>query len=112
MAYGETKVYYDGSHYIAIPHTERPQKPRPKKKEKEIVVNEKNEIIPEFDDVPSVITLPSGHVLEEVEFVDGEIKPVIKKVKREGKKTTKKALFEQLYMESLQLKKRERRLST
>ena len=24
MAYGETKVYFDGSHYIAIPKTSRP----------------------------------------------------------------------------------------
>lgn len=109
MAYGETKVYYDGSHYIAIPHTERPKKPKAIKKEKEIVVNDKIEIIPEFDEIPSVIILPSGHVLEEVEFVDGELKPVIKKVKRNGKKTTKKALFEQFYMETLELKKRERR---
>lgn len=31
MAYGETKVYFDGSHYIAIPHTERPPSKRPKK---------------------------------------------------------------------------------
>ena len=28
MAFGETKVYFDGSHYIAIPHTERPSKNR------------------------------------------------------------------------------------
>ena len=28
MAYHETKVYFDGSHYIAIPHTEPPRKPR------------------------------------------------------------------------------------
>ena len=26
MAYAETKVYFDGSHYIAIPHTTRPKK--------------------------------------------------------------------------------------
>ena len=26
MAYGETKVYSEGSHYIAIPHTTRPSK--------------------------------------------------------------------------------------
>ena len=26
MAYHETKVYFDGSHYIAIPHTETPRK--------------------------------------------------------------------------------------
>ena len=31
MAYGETKVYFDGSHYIAIPHTERPPSKRSKK---------------------------------------------------------------------------------
>ena len=26
MPYGETKVYFDGSHYVAIPHTETPRK--------------------------------------------------------------------------------------
>ena len=30
MAFGETKVYFDGCHYIAIPHTTRPSKKRPK----------------------------------------------------------------------------------
>ena len=90
MAYGETKVYYDGSHYIAIPHTERPKKPKREKVEKEIYVNENNEKIPEYDEVKSTITLPSGVVLDEVEFEGGELKPVVKKVKRQGRKTTKK----------------------
>ena len=40
MPYGETKVYFDGSHYIAIPHTERPYKRRPKKAEEEITVTQ------------------------------------------------------------------------
>ncbi len=31
MAYGETKVYNDGSHYIAIPHTTRPKRKKSKK---------------------------------------------------------------------------------
>jgi len=31
MAYGETKVYNDGSHYIAIPHTTRPKRKNMKK---------------------------------------------------------------------------------
>ena len=44
MAYGEAKVYFDGSHYIAIPKTERPQKPRAVRREKEIVVNDNNEV--------------------------------------------------------------------
>lgn len=109
MAYGETKVYYDGSHYIAIPHTERLKKPRKIRKEKEIVINEKKEVIKDYEEVPSTITTKSGHVWTEVEFVDGEIKPVMKKVKTQGKRITKKALFEELYRESLELKSRERR---
>ncbi len=36
--YHECKVYSDGSHYIAIPHTEKPYRPRPKKKEEVITV--------------------------------------------------------------------------
>ena len=38
MPYGEAKVYFDGSHYIAIPHTERPTKPRKKPIEEEITI--------------------------------------------------------------------------
>ena len=40
MAFEETKVYFDGSHYIAIPHTTRPCKKRPKLKEETITVIE------------------------------------------------------------------------
>lgn len=109
MAYGECKIYSDGSHYIAIPKTERPQKPRRIRKEKEIVINEKNEVIDEFEEVPSTITLPSGHVLEQVEWEGKEWKPVMKKERTKGKRTSKKAEFERLYEESLSLKKRDRR---
>ena len=37
MSYGETKVYHDGSHYIAIPHTTRPNL---KKKKKDLTEEE------------------------------------------------------------------------
>ena len=37
--YPETKVYFDGSHYIAIPHTERPYRPRRKPVEEIITVH-------------------------------------------------------------------------
>lgn len=43
MSYGETKVYFDGSHYIAIPHTERPTKKRPKPIEEIITVIQEND---------------------------------------------------------------------
>lgn len=109
MAYGESKVYFDGSHYIAIPHTERPKKPRIRVAEKNIYINEKKEVIEEFENVPSVITSSSGVKLEEVEFVGGELKPVVNIVKKKGIKTTKKQLFEDLYKEFQRLKKVERR---
>ena len=57
MPYPESKIYYDGSHYIAIPHTERPTRRRTKPKADEPIV------------------------------VD-------------GKETTKKAYFEELYAQS------------
>ena len=41
MPYPKCKIYSDRSHYIAIPHTERPYKPRRKVQEEEIVVEEK-----------------------------------------------------------------------
>ena len=41
MSYGETKVYFDGSHYIAIPHTTRPSKRKRIKYEEVITVQAK-----------------------------------------------------------------------
>lgn len=38
MPYGECKVYKDGTHYIAIPHTENPHRVRVKKTEEQIIV--------------------------------------------------------------------------
>ena len=45
MPYGETKVYFDGSHYIAIPHTENPYRKRPQKPEEVITVADDGEKI-------------------------------------------------------------------
>lgn len=42
MPYPRCKVYSDGSHYIAIPHTTRPYKPRRKPKEEVITVSEES----------------------------------------------------------------------
>ena len=109
MAYGEAKVYYDGSHYIAIPHTERQKKPKRLKREKEIVINENKQVIPEYEEVTSTLTLKDGRVLEEVEFVDGELKPVVNKVKQKGERITKKGVFERLYAENVDIKKKDKR---
>ena len=107
--YGETKVYFDGSHYIAIPKYARPQKPRRNKVEKEIVINEKNEVVEKYEEIPSTLTLKSGRVLQEIELINGEPVPVVKRVEKKGTRTTKKGKFEELYKANLGLKKRERR---
>ena len=44
MAYPNAKVYFDGSHYIAIPHTERPSRRRYR------VQEETSTVVPESAD--------------------------------------------------------------
>ena len=70
MAYGESKVYFDGSHYIAIPHTTRPSRKRKQLPEEEITINEQEKKLVENvtnndgspsiieDDIRSMILLP------------------------------------------------------
>ena len=61
LIYEKAKVYYDGSHHIAIPHTTRWLKPRRKFKEKEIVVGEDGK--PAEDKLkPSVLVTEDGHI--------------------------------------------------
>lgn len=49
MPFAETKVYFDGSHYIAIPHTERPKQRRKRKSKIDIekTENEKSATVTE-----------------------------------------------------------------
>lgn len=85
MIYEKAKIYSDGSHYIAIPHTTRWTKPRLKKQEKEITVDEN---LKPVQDKQEPIT-PNGVVLTQVEFVDGELVPVMKTVKSKELKQLK-----------------------
>ena len=104
MIYEKAKIYSDGSHYIAIPHTTRWTKPRLKKQEKEITVDENLKPVQDKQE-PITITTPNGVVLTQVEFVDGELVPVMKTVKAKGTKTTKKQVFERLYKANSGLKR-------
>lgn len=51
------------------------------------------------------ITTPDGVILTQVEFVDGELVPVMKTVKAKGTETTKKQVFERLYKANSGLKR-------
>lgn len=116
MPYGETKVYFDGSHYIAIPHTTRPSRPRPKRKEEPITVIEENQAEKENATEESALSnadsapIPPNDAAAEEGTVreDNTAQNPVQTVKTE-RKTTRKELFEKFYAESLCVKKSERR---
>lgn len=105
MPYGECKIYFDGSHYIGIPHTTRPSRRRPKPPEEEIVVTEKEiepsieteenvraeESAPSNDDAP--IALEKNTELSESE-PQPEQQPKVRTM-------TRKELFDELYQKYL-----------
>ena len=90
MLYGETKVYFDGSHYIAIPHTTRPSKKRPKPPEEYVEVKDEinepqQQSTPsENDDVPFVVEDTNE---QNQEFIDtkSEDKPLNRTLKTKNR---------------------------
>lgn len=110
MSYSETKVYFDGSHYIAIPHTTRPTKKRTKPIEEDIIV-EKNKGSSDLDEPSALINKESNINLGNNSIEDSliTIEDNENQVKKKVKTTTKKQLFEELYMKYIDLKKRDRK---
>lgn len=101
MPYGECKIYFDGSHYIGIPHTTRPSIRRPKPPEEEIVVTEKEAEPPTETEENSKVTesAPSNDdtpiALEEnTELSKSEPQP---EPQSKVRTMTRKELFEELY---------------
>lgn len=124
--YAQTKVYFDGSHYIAIPHTERPYRPCRKTVDEEITVNANvpptaEEVIDDPPDVEREISeqensapADKADALIDVQnssltsVDDGQPEPQLRYTAA-ATRCTKKQLFEELYKENLFLKRRERR---
>lgn len=111
MSYGETKVYFDGSHFIAIPHTVRPTKRRSKPIEEEITIIQESEInegsLQESTQEPSISleNLVDDKCIEETKSI--EIKQ--EKTTQIVRTLTKKELFEELYTKYIDLKRNERK---
>ncbi len=109
MPFMETKVYFDGSHYIAIPHTTKPYKPRPKREEEVIEVEEgaisNEENVSNFPAENAVnATLPPSDEVEIVEETPfnadtGTPKPT------KTRSMTRKQLFDELCQETVGMKK-------
>ena len=107
--YPETKVYFDGSHYIAIPHTERPYKPRKKPVEEVITVTEETLVESENTQSKSVCELQENSVPTDLADTPTDNKNIDAPPNTVKKQITKKQLFEKLYNENLYVKQRERR---
>lgn len=105
MPFQNAKVYFDGSHYIAIPHTTRKVKKRPKPIEDKITVIQEVDISAETD-VSSVLKESDEFLVEEKQTV------VEEKIETSIQKTyvmTKKELFNELYDKYIDLTKKERK---
>ena len=113
MAYGECKIYNDGSHYIAIPHTTRPSLKRPKAPEEEIEVIDTIEAQEESspsntEGEPFELDENNEEDLIENDALDkAPEKPTNNAPK--PRKTTRKELFEEAYRKSLDVPKRQRK---
>lgn len=111
MYYGNSKVYFDGSHYIAIPQFEKkPKRHRVKKPEKEVTVIQDKEREPSPDKVgePSVI-LEEEKEIEFEEVVGAELPFVEEVVVNENPTMTLKEIFNVLYAQHINLKRSERK---
>lgn len=108
MPYGECKIYFDGSHYIGIPHTTRPSRRRPKPPEEEIVVTEKEAEPPTEKDenIKATESAPSDSddapiALEKnIEMSESESEPQTEPQPK-VRTMTRKELFDELYQKYL-----------
>jgi hypothetical protein len=119
MAYGETKVYFDGSHYIAIPHTTRPSKKRYKPPEETVEVkdetnvktketdtenNEMDSTLSDLESVPFEVELEEIEV-DELIFEESEpfTEPDV------PRRATRKELFNEFYKEAQDMSRSKRK---
>ena len=113
MPYGETKVYFDGSHYIAIPHTTRPNLKRVKKPEEMITIVESEEGVEILNEAPS---FSQNSDIEKCDINtektcenDEKTAKNTEKSEKIVKKVSKKEIFEDLYVKYIDLKKSSRK---
>ena len=112
MAYGGAKVYFDGSHYIAIPHTTRPAKQRCSLVEEEIIVggegneNKKESTLSNGEGVPFGMEEIDVDEIKGIEELFKDSPPSASKQKRVA---TRKELFEKWYLECIDLPRAEKK---
>ncbi len=105
MPYLEAKVYNDGSHYIAIPHTPKPRKPRRKRQEEVITITDESET--ENACLPQETA--ENIEVEEIPIVEQKEPETGKQAAGIERQITKRALFDELYQKHLNEKPKKRR---
>lgn len=105
MPYPKCKIYSDGGHYIAIPHTTRPYRPRKKPKEEVIAVTEEvaeetqlpaaEQSAPSIEDAP--MPLERENEVNDVVPDCTETTDTLSEKPPANRLMTKKELFEELY---------------
>lgn len=105
--YANCKVRFDGSHYIAIPHTTNTSR-RTKRTEEKISISMQNGKFMLEETTENTPVTPESIAVEEV-IVGKEKSPSDSKDKPKIKCTTRKELFDELYEKYLYLKPKERK---
>lgn len=114
MFYKDAKVYNDGSHYIAIPHTSNPCK-RKRIIETPVEVTEDMQTISISSDEPEMQEIMSQEIKDEWDFTDmtpveSDELPFEPESPKPKKKYVKRSeVFEKLYVESDGMNKKARR---
>ena len=106
MSYGETKVYFDGSHYIAIPHTTRPSRKRRIKYE-EVITVVQDEVKDSVENTEPLISPEINTEENNQEVATNEPKEVEKKQNK--RQITKKELFNELYRKHIDSPRKKRK---
>lgn len=113
MPYPKAKIYKQGGHFIAIPHTEQPHKERRKAVETEIFVEDP----PDETSAKAVEIVPlpaeeskasEAKTNPQIELIETKPQAEMPKPKR-GRITTKRKLFDELYKTYYSERKRTRR---
>ena len=116
MPYQKCKIYNDGSHFIAIPHTTRPAAPKRHRPEEVIeVVNDMPQQqqlnADKCDTETALTTLSDTNEVDSGECSEATVSPPMNEISTPAttRKITRRQLFDELYEECKNLKKRERK---